>query len=138
MRSVRFNLQSELTPQIRKEICLEKLSSLLQFCVFSHVWETLAEAYYARGSFEASMRAFEQCLKLGADPTYSKFKIGAIRRHLGEEEEAIAALSQLQYYSPALVELAKTWLQIVQKKYKEGLGISVVKGVSECIKAAAK
>jgi len=104
----------------------------------SHVWEILAEAYYARGSYEAALKAFEQCLELGAEPTYHHFKMGMILRRLGEVDEAVSTLSQLHDYSPAVIELAMTHLQTAKKSFNEGLNVGVIKSINCTINAAAK
>lgn len=109
---------------------------IIYFC--STIWETLADAYFSRGSYETSLRAYTKCLELGAHPTYPKFRIGVVHQHLGEEEMAVTILSELGDYNPALVELSKAWLQIARKRYMDGLDASVIQAIYESMKASGR
>lgn len=98
----------------------------------------MADAYYARGSYEAASKAYSKCIELGADPIYPRLKIGVINGQLGLEELAIEALSELGDYVPALVELSKIWLQIAEKSLKEGLDAATTEAISEGLLVASR
>jgi len=106
--------------------------------VSSNLWETLADAYYSRGSYEAALKTFDRAIQLGAEPTYPKLKMGVIYEHLGEGDLALATLAELGDYTPAVLEIAKSWLLIAKKKFNEGLTTAVVDAVEEAIGAAAR
>ena len=103
-----------------------------------HIWEALADAYYARGSYEAALKAYNQSIKLGADPVYPRLRIGVINGHLGLEDRAVEALTALGDYVPALVELSKTWLHIASSRIQEGLDEAAVKAIFEGLVAATR
>ena len=43
-----------------------------------HLWETLADAYLARGSFQSALKSYNKALELHADPIYPTYKIGVL------------------------------------------------------------
>ncbi len=51
-------------------------------------WECLADAYKARGSYTASVKAFEQVLLLNPDATYAHLQLGSLKLLLGHLDEA--------------------------------------------------
>ena len=75
-------------------------------------WETLGDAYLARGSYTAAMKAFQKASELQPSSVYAKYQTATIKQKLGESEEAIkeyeSLLSDNADYVPALKGLAET------------------------------
>lgn len=72
----------------------------------------LGDAYLARGSFSAALKAFQRAGELDSTSVYSEYQKASIKQILGEYEEACAAfellLSRTPDYIPALKGLAET------------------------------
>lgn len=77
-------------------------------------WEALGEAYIARGSYTAALKAFQRASELNPLSTYSSYQIASIKQIMGENAEAVIAfealLKQTPDYVPALKGLAETVL----------------------------
>ncbi|XP_052248166.1 tetratricopeptide repeat protein 37-like isoform X1 [Dreissena polymorpha] len=81
-----------------------------------HVWECLGEAYMARGSYTAALKAFIRATELDQSSVYSLFQIASIKQALGQYTEALQEythiLRQAEDYVPALKGLGETYVSI--------------------------
>ena len=86
----------------------------------SHYWECLAEAYFTKGSFTSSLRAFTKALELDPSSLFCKFKIAKIRQMLSMDAEAIEVYTDVlrtePTYLPALLGLAQSHLHLQKEK----------------------
>jgi superkiller protein 3 len=73
-------------------------------------WEALADAYFARGSYNSSLKVFEKSVELNSQNTYAKLQIAKIKFVLQQYQESIndyeRLLSQIPDYLPALKGIA--------------------------------
>lgn len=84
----------------------------------NHVWECLGEAYLARGSYTASLKAFTRASELNQDSMYCLFQIASIKQTLGTYTEAIEEykliLDKSPNYVPALKGIGETYVQVAR------------------------
>ena len=52
---------------------------LMIICFFSFCWESLADAYMARGSYTSSLKSYQKSLSLNSNSIYSQFQIANIK-----------------------------------------------------------
>ena len=55
----------------------------------AHAWEGLADAYRARGSYSAAMKAYDKVLRLCPESVYAELQIGVLKLTLGRHSDAI-------------------------------------------------
>ncbi|PSN51235.1 Tetratricopeptide repeat protein 37 [Blattella germanica] len=67
----------------------------------SYSWECLADAYYGRGAYTASMKSYQKVLELDPEAVYPAFQMGNIKQNL---------LYNHPTYVPALKGLGETYL----------------------------
>lgn len=88
----------------------------------SHYWECLGDAYFMKGSYTSSMKAFTKSLQLDSSSMYCKHKIGQIRQMLCLAVEAIEAYTDLlkghPNYVPALLGLAQCYHHLQKESLK--------------------
>jgi tetratricopeptide (TPR) repeat protein len=48
--------------------------------VYSHCWESLADAYYGRGAYTASLKSYQRVLELDPNAVYPAFQVGTIKQ----------------------------------------------------------
>ncbi len=81
-------------------------------------WESLADAYRARGSHTAAMKAYEKVLKMKPDSVYAELQIAGSKLTLGHYAEAVdqfsALLAKQPDYVPALKGLAEAFISQVK------------------------
>ncbi|XP_053375489.1 tetratricopeptide repeat protein 37-like [Mercenaria mercenaria] len=84
----------------------------------NHVWECLGEAYLARGSFTASLKAFTRASELNPDSMYCLFQMASIKQTLGTYTEAIEEykliLEKSPNYVPALKGVGETYVLVAK------------------------
>lgn len=80
----------------------------------NHCWESLADAYWARGSHTSALKSYQRALDLSPDSLYPMIQLANINLVLGRHEEAKTAFIQIltheKKYIPALKGLAETCL----------------------------
>lgn len=87
-----------------------------------NVWETLGDAYLARGSHTSALKAYDRVLVHNSKSYYAQYQMANIKLLLGESTEAIEAFQKVfdiyPNYVPALKGLAEalsvqaeTWLE---------------------------
>jgi tetratricopeptide (TPR) repeat protein len=76
-------------------------------------WRVLGEAYAARGSYIASLRAFERSLELLPGQPMCRYSMGRVYQALGQHVEAISAfealLADTPDFLPAVAALGRSW-----------------------------
>ncbi|XP_060595460.1 tetratricopeptide repeat protein 37-like [Ruditapes philippinarum] len=84
----------------------------------NHVWECLGEAYLARGSFTASLKAFTRASELCPDSMYCLFQMASIKQTLGTYTEAIEEykiiLEKSPNYVPALKGVGESYVLVAK------------------------
>jgi superkiller protein 3 len=82
------------------------------------------EAYIARGSYSAALKAVQRAAELNPQSTYSSYQIASIKQIMGENAEAVIAfealLKQTPDYVPALKGLAETVLNQASEYLTDG------------------
>ncbi|KAF7996121.1 hypothetical protein HCN44_010377 [Aphidius gifuensis] len=80
----------------------------------NHCWESLADAYWARGSHTSALKSYQRAADLSPDSLYPMIQLANINLVLGRHEEAKTAFIQIltheKKYIPALKGLAETCL----------------------------
>jgi len=88
----------------------------------TNCWEALADAYMARGSYNAAIKTFEKVLTLKPDSVYSLLMIAGIKHKLGMWRDAVLDYRELLVKSPdhlpalrglgeSLISLARSFLE---------------------------
>jgi superkiller protein 3 len=75
-------------------------------------WEALADAYFARGSYNSSLKVFEKSVELNPTNTYAKLQIAKIKFVLQQYQESIIDYEEILLsnhdYLPALKGIAES------------------------------
>lgn len=75
-------------------------------------WESLADAYFGRGSFTSALKVFEKSVELNSENVYARLQIARIKFILQQYRESIAdyeeILVKLPDYIPALHGIAES------------------------------
>ncbi|CAF4937818.1 unnamed protein product [Pieris macdunnoughi] len=84
-------------------------------------FECLADAYYSRGSYTSSLKAYKKVISMDKSrKNHCLTRIGYIHCLLTEYEEAIATFAEVIERDPcsilALKGLAETWIKVAKKK----------------------
>ncbi|XP_015109958.1 tetratricopeptide repeat protein 37 isoform X2 [Diachasma alloeum] len=91
----------------------------------NHCWESLADAYWARGAHTSALKSYQRALELSPGSLYPMIQIANINLVLGRHVEAKAAflqvLTQEQRYIPALKGLAETCLGLARENSRAQL-----------------
>ncbi|XP_030763307.1 tetratricopeptide repeat protein 37 [Sitophilus oryzae] len=89
----------------------------------AHCWESLADAYFTRGSFTSALKCYEKASSLSEDTLYSTLQIAYIKKILKEYPEAKVEFENIlkvnREYVPALKGLAETALCQARAFFKE-------------------
>ncbi|CAH1156223.1 unnamed protein product [Phaedon cochleariae] len=88
----------------------------------THCWQSLADAYFARGSFTSALKCYEKSLELATNSLYSSLQIANIKKTLGYHSEAKTEFQEIllknKQYVPALKGLAETFIYLAQECYR--------------------
>ncbi|XP_063995924.1 superkiller complex protein 3 [Diachasmimorpha longicaudata] len=91
----------------------------------NHCWESLADAYWARGAHTSALRSYQRALELSPGSLYPMIQTANINlvlgRHIEAKEAFLQVLSQEQRYIPALKGLAETCLGLAREHSKAQL-----------------
>ncbi|XP_057320439.1 SKI3 subunit of superkiller complex protein [Microplitis mediator] len=91
----------------------------------NHCWESLADAYWARGAHTSALKSYQRALELSPGSLYPMIQLANIKLVLGRHDEAKEAftqvLSQEQRYIPALKGLAETCLGLAKENASKQL-----------------
>ncbi|XP_065910597.1 superkiller complex protein 3-like [Dysidea avara] len=68
-----------------------------------HCWECLAEAYFNRGSYRNSLKAFEKALEIDPQSVYCQYRSAFIKEKLGDPMAAIAGYTVVLEMSDSYV-----------------------------------
>ncbi|XP_046996555.1 tetratricopeptide repeat protein 37 [Schistocerca americana] len=84
----------------------------------SHCWESLADAYYARGSYNAALKCYEHVQELSPDALYPAYQIASVKQLVGSFVESVsdyrAVVAANPKYVPALKGLGETCLLLAR------------------------
>jgi len=53
---------------------------MIRLSLYSHCWESLADAYYGRGAYTAALKSYQRVLELDPDAVYPAFQVGTIKQ----------------------------------------------------------
>ncbi|KAK0096871.1 hypothetical protein PV326_004037 [Microctonus aethiopoides] len=85
----------------------------------NHCWESLADAYWARGAHTSALKSYQRALELSPGSLYPMIQLANIKlvlgRHVEAKEAFIEVLKQEQHYIPALKGLAETCLGLAKE-----------------------
>ncbi|XP_034950354.1 tetratricopeptide repeat protein 37 [Chelonus insularis] len=91
----------------------------------NHCWESLGDAYWARGAHTSALKSYQRALELSPGSLYPMIQLANIQLALGRHEQAKEAfmqvLSQEQRYIPALKGLAETCLGLAKENSRNQL-----------------
>ncbi|CAG5092823.1 Similar to TTC37: Tetratricopeptide repeat protein 37 (Homo sapiens) [Cotesia congregata] len=91
----------------------------------NHCWESLADAYWARGAHTSALKSYQRALDLSPGSLYPMIQLANIKLVLGRHDEAkeafIQVLSQEQRYILALKGLAETCLGLAKESASKQL-----------------
>lgn len=104
-------------------------------------WESLADAYFTRGSFTSALKAYDKVLHLQPphdDQIYAQLQIATIKLKLGYFREAKCALrdqilAKEDNYVPALKVMAECLLQEARDFYSQGIDKNIVDNCQEAV-----
>ena len=100
------------------------------------------DAYMARGSYSAALKAFQRAFELNANSIYSSYQIASLKQIMGEYSEAVVAfevvLGQRPDYVPALKGLAETVLNQATDYLTDGFTGRVVDCCSKALALLVK
>ncbi|XP_064547888.1 superkiller complex protein 3 [Drosophila montana] len=112
---------------------VKKLDNAIQYfrIVIKHdfkcmaYWESLGDAYAARGSYNSSIRVFQKILELSPNNCYAKLQIGVIKTTIRMYPEAIADFDELLEehpdYLPALKGAAEAHIGLAHNLKTQNL-----------------
>ncbi|GLH08653.1 Tetratricopeptide repeat protein 37 [Gryllus bimaculatus] len=84
----------------------------------SHCWESLADAYYARGSYTSALKSYQRVAELNPEALYPAYQVASIKQLIGMFEESVAeyktVVSANPKYVPALKGLGETCLLVAK------------------------
>nr|CAD7589451.1 unnamed protein product [Timema genevievae] len=87
----------------------------------SHCWESLADAYYARGAYTAALKSYQRVVELSPGAVYPAYQIASINQLIGLYNESVQQFKELvannPKYVPALKGLGEAWLCLA-RNYK--------------------
>nr|CAD7203299.1 unnamed protein product [Timema douglasi] len=87
----------------------------------SHCWESLADAYYARGAYTAALKSYQRVVELSPGAVYPAYQIASINQLIGLYKESVQQFKELvannPKYVPALKGLGEAWLCLA-RNYK--------------------
>ncbi|XP_011301228.1 tetratricopeptide repeat protein 37 [Fopius arisanus] len=91
----------------------------------NHCWESLADAYWARGAHTSALKSYQRALELSPGSLYPMLQIANINlvlgRHLEAKKAFLEVLSQERRYIPALKGLAETYLGLARENSRAQL-----------------
>lgn len=102
-------------------------------------WESLADAYFTRGSFTSALKAYDKVLHLQTHGSlYAQLQIATIKLKLGYFREAKLALrdeilAKEQNYVPALKTMAECLLQEAADFYAQCIDKNVLDNCQEAV-----
>lgn len=106
------------------------------------LWESLADAYFYRGSLHAALRCYNKALEHGVDPIYPKMRMSTIYQFLEEEDRSIAGLKQLleenPQNTPLQLELARLYCWVASEKIKENFDTGAVSSAEKGLNCVVK
>ncbi|XP_063225938.1 superkiller complex protein 3 [Bacillus rossius redtenbacheri] len=73
----------------------------------SHYWESLADAYYARGAYTASLKSYQRAVELSPEAVYPAYQIAAINQIIGLYNESVEQFKALVASNPDYVPALK-------------------------------
>ncbi|RZC41781.1 tetratricopeptide repeat protein 37, partial [Asbolus verrucosus] len=80
----------------------------------THCWESLADAYLAKGAYTSALKCYEKASDLSKAALYPLLQMANIKQILGEYTEARSNFEEIllsnKYYVPALIGMAETCL----------------------------
>jgi superkiller protein 3 len=107
-----------------------------------HAWGGLADAYRARGSYTAAMKAYDKVLRLNPDSVYAELQIGNLKLKLGHNTDAIAHFRKLLEmepdYVPALKGLAEALLSEARDFLDDHIDANVIDNCQVALEALTK
>lgn len=90
-------------------------------------WESLGDAYAARGSYNSAIRVFQKILEMESDNTYAKLQIAIMKTTIRMYSEAIDDFDKLlkehEDYLPALKGAAEAHIGLanyLNQEYRYG------------------
>lgn len=89
----------------------------------AEAWESLADAYYSRGSLSSSLKCYQRAIDLDGNRKYSLVQIGTVQCLLGQFNEALLTYksSDNSEFLPALIGMAEVKLCVANEKYLQNL-----------------
>jgi len=100
-------------------------------------WEALADAYMARGSFNAALKAFEKVQTMKENSEYARLMIAAIKDRVGKWRDAStdyrAILEHSPEYLPALRGLGESLLSQAQNYIDDHIDSNAVGCIEEAL-----
>ncbi|XP_008195456.1 superkiller complex protein 3 [Tribolium castaneum] len=89
----------------------------------AHCWESLADAYLAKGAYTSALKCYEKTSSLVSEAWYPMLQKGHIKQILGEFAEARLEFEEIlkfnKFYVPALKGMAETCLLQARHCYKD-------------------
>ncbi|XP_060530734.1 tetratricopeptide repeat protein 37 [Cylas formicarius] len=89
----------------------------------AHCWESLADAYVARGAYTSALKCYQKSLELSNAGLYARYQVATIKSILGEyleaKKEFESVLVHNADYVPALKGLSETNFSIAKQCYAD-------------------
>ena len=103
-----------------------------------NAWESLADAYFNRGSYTSALKAYDKVLTLSQNTgLYAKLQIATIKLKLGFYRDAKLALKDVlkldEKYVPALKVLAECLLNEAREYLLQGIDLNVIDNCQEAV-----